>query len=61
LNLYNPRWSSEGKLAEHGTTAASIASDVMVLGVELAAKPDILLFLDEPTLGLDGNVAFSIV
>ncbi|CEJ59027.1 Putative Pleiotropic drug resistance proteins (PDR1-15), ABC superfamily [Penicillium brasilianum] len=31
------------------------------IGVELAAKPDILLFLDEPTSGLDGNSALSIV
>jgi ABC-type multidrug transport system ATPase subunit/ABC-type multidrug transport system permease subunit len=31
------------------------------IGVELAAKPDILLFLDEPTSGLDGDSAFSIV
>ncbi|KAE8414536.1 ATP-binding cassette transporter [Aspergillus pseudocaelatus] len=31
------------------------------IGVELAAKPDIVLFLDEPTSGLDGNSALSIV
>jgi ABC-type multidrug transport system ATPase subunit len=31
------------------------------IGVELAARPDILLFLDEPTSGLDGNSALSIV
>lgn len=31
------------------------------IGVELAAKPDILVFLDEPTSGLDGNSALSIV
>jgi ATP-binding cassette, subfamily G (WHITE), member 2, SNQ2 len=31
------------------------------IGVELAAKPDILLFLDEPTSGLDGDSAFSII
>ncbi|KAI1421487.1 ATP-binding cassette transporter [Xylaria sp. FL1777] len=31
------------------------------IGVELAAKPDILLFLDEPTSGLDGDSAFSVI
>ncbi|KAI1111027.1 ATP-binding cassette transporter [Nemania sp. NC0429] len=31
------------------------------IGVELAAKPDILLFLDEPISGLDGDSAFSII
>jgi ABC-type multidrug transport system ATPase subunit len=31
------------------------------IGVELAAKPDLLLFLDEPTSGLDGTSALSII
>jgi ABC-type multidrug transport system ATPase subunit len=31
------------------------------IGVELAAKPDLLLFLDEPTSGLDANSAMSII
>ncbi|KAI2469635.1 ATP-binding cassette transporter [Annulohypoxylon bovei var. microspora] len=31
------------------------------IGVELAAKPDILLFLDEPTSGVDGDSAFSVI
>lgn len=31
------------------------------IGVELAAKQDILLFLDEPTSGLDGDSAFSVI
>lgn len=33
----------------------------MTIGVELAAKPDLLLFLDEPTSGLDGQSAYNIV
>jgi ATP-binding cassette subfamily G (WHITE) protein 2 (SNQ2) len=33
----------------------------LTIGVELAAKPNLLLFLDEPTSGLDSNSAFSIV
>lgn len=33
----------------------------MTIGVELAAKPELLLFLDEPTSGLDGQSAYNIV
>ncbi|ROT43022.1 ABC-2 type transporter [Sodiomyces alkalinus F11] len=33
----------------------------LTIGVELAAKPDLLLFLDEPTSGLDSGAAFHIV
>ena len=32
----------------------------MTIGVELAARPELLLFLDEPTSGLDSNTAWSI-
>ena len=33
----------------------------VTIGVELAAKPDLLLFLDEPTSGLDGQSAYNLV
>lgn len=33
----------------------------VTIGVELAAKPELLLFLDEPTSGLDSQSAFNIV
>lgn len=33
----------------------------LTIGVELAAKPELLLFLDEPTSGLDSGAAFNIV
>lgn len=33
----------------------------LTIGVELVAKPSILIFLDEPTSGLDGQSAFNIV
>lgn len=33
----------------------------LTIGIELAAKPQLLLFLDEPTSGLDSQSAWSIV
>jgi len=33
----------------------------VTIGVELAAKPQLLLFLDEPTSGLDGQSAYNLV
>lgn len=33
----------------------------LTIGVELVAKPSILIFLDEPTSGLDGQAAFNIL
>ncbi|GAA5959842.1 hypothetical protein JCM21900_005250 [Sporobolomyces salmonicolor] len=33
----------------------------LTIGVELAARPDFLLFLDEPTSGLDSQAAYEIV
>ncbi|KAK5415167.1 ATP-binding cassette transporter snq2 [Exophiala xenobiotica] len=33
----------------------------VTIGVELAAKPEMLLFLDEPTSGLDSQSAFNVV
>lgn len=32
----------------------------VTIGVELAARPELLIFLDEPTSGLDSNTAWSI-
>ena len=33
----------------------------VTIGVELASKPELLLFLDEPTSGLDGQSAWNLV
>lgn len=33
----------------------------VTIGVELAAKPQLLLFLDEPTSGLDGQSAYNLI
>lgn len=44
------------------TTGLSVEERKRVtIGVELAAKPNVLLFLDEPTSGLDSQSALSIV
>ena len=32
----------------------------LTIGVELVAKPNLLIFLDEPTSGLDSQTAWSI-
>ncbi|KAG8706846.1 hypothetical protein FRC11_007915 [Ceratobasidium sp. 423] len=37
------------------------ARERVTIGVELAGKPQLLLFLDEPTSGLDGQSAYNIV
>ncbi|KAK4622564.1 ABC multidrug transporter I [Fulvia fulva] len=47
-----------------GDTDAGLAVEQrkrVTIGVELAAKPELLLFLDEPTSGLDSQSAFNIV
>merc|ERR1711939_394481 len=33
----------------------------LTIGVELASKPELLMFLDQPTSGLDSGAAFNIV
>ena len=51
-----------------GATVGSIGSGLnqeqrkrLTIGVELASKPELLMFLDEPTSGLDSQAAFNIV
>lgn len=34
---------------------------LLTIGVELAAKPEVLLFLDEPTSGLDSQSSWAII
>lgn len=45
-----------------GQTGAGLSVEQrkrLTIGVELVAKPSILIFLDEPTSGLDGQAAFN--
>ena len=47
-----------------GTTGAGLNQEQrkrVTIGVELASKPELLLFLDEPTSGLDSGAAFNII
>ncbi|KAL1388614.1 ABC-2 type transporter-domain-containing protein [Phyllosticta capitalensis] len=47
-----------------GTTASGLNQEQrkrLTIGVELASKPELLLFLDEPTSGLDSGAAFNII
>ncbi|KAK5688745.1 ATP-binding cassette transporter snq2 [Elasticomyces elasticus] len=51
-----------------GATIGTIGSGLnqeqrkrLTIGVELASKPELLMFLDEPTSGLDSGAAFNIV
>ncbi|KAK8182314.1 ABC-2 type transporter-domain-containing protein [Phyllosticta citribraziliensis] len=47
-----------------GTTAAGLNQEQrksLTIGVELASKPELLIFLDEPTSGLDSGAAFNII
>lgn len=47
-----------------GTTGSGLNQEQrkrVTIGVELASKPELLLFLDEPTSGLDSGAAFNII
>ncbi len=52
---------ADGMIGFPGYGLSVEARKRLTIGVELAAKPDLLLFLDEPTSGLDGQSAYNIV
>lgn len=52
---------AEAIVGEPGHGLSTKQRKLLSIGVELAAKPSILLFLDEPTTGLDSQSAFGVV
>ncbi|GFZ48255.1 hypothetical protein JCM24511_06003 [Saitozyma sp. JCM 24511] len=52
---------ADGMIGFPGFGLSVEARKRVTIGVELAAKPELLLFLDEPTSGLDGQSAYNIV
>lgn len=52
---------ADGMIGFPGYGLSVEARKRVTIGVELAAKPELLLFLDEPTSGLDGQSAYNIV
>lgn len=52
---------ADGMIGFPGYGLSVEARKRLTIGVELAAKPELLLFLDEPTSGLDGQSAYNIV
>lgn len=54
--------SSVVRLFTHSLTGLNVEQRKrLTIGVELAAKPELLLFLDEPTSGLDSQTSWSIL
>lgn len=59
LEMHDIRDSLVGCAGENGLSVEDRKR--LTIGVELVAKPSVLIFLDEPTSGLDGQAAFNIV
>ena len=61
LELLELRDVSNAVIGIPGRGLNSETRKMVTIAVELAAKPDTLLFLDEPTSGLDSAAAFNVV
>jgi ATP-binding cassette subfamily G (WHITE) protein 2 (SNQ2) len=61
LDMLELRDVSNAVIGVPGKGLNSETRKLVTIAVELAAKPDTLLFLDEPTSGLDSAAAFNVV
>ena len=60
INLLEMREYADAVIGEIGEGLNVEQRKRLTIGVELAAKPQLLLFLDEPTSGLDSQTSWSI-
>ncbi|KAG6256961.1 hypothetical protein E4U23_000113 [Claviceps purpurea] len=61
IDLLEMRDIAGAVIGEIGQGLDSEQRKRLTIGVELASKPELLMFLDEPTSGLDSGAAFNIV
>ncbi|KAF4544031.1 ABC transporter [Lasiodiplodia theobromae] len=61
LDLLEMRDVADALIGEAGAGLSLERRKRVSIAVELAAKPDVLLFCDEPTSGLDGDAALEVV
>ncbi|EKG21785.1 ABC transporter-like protein [Macrophomina phaseolina MS6] len=52
---------ADAVIGENGESLNARQRKMLAIGIELAAKPDVLLFLDEPTSGQDAQAAWNMV
>ncbi|KAH7135767.1 ABC-2 type transporter-domain-containing protein [Dendryphion nanum] len=61
INLLEMRDIAGAAIGKPGSGLNQEQRKRVTIGVELASKPELLMFLDEPTSGLDSGAAFNIV
>jgi ATP-binding cassette subfamily G (WHITE) protein 2 (SNQ2) len=61
IDLLEMRSIAGATVGSHGSGLNQEQRKRLTIAVELASKPELLLFLDEPTSGLDSLAAFNIV
>jgi ABC-type multidrug transport system ATPase subunit len=61
IDLLEMRDIAGAAIGEVGSGLNQEQRKLLTIGVELASKPELLMFLDEPTSGLDSGAAFNIV
>ncbi|GME31552.1 ABC multidrug protein [Neofusicoccum parvum] len=61
LEMLGMREFAERRVGVPGEGLTLAQRKLLTIGVELAARPEVLVFLDEPTSGLDAQSSFDIV